>query len=133
EPRIAEQARELLPERYPYTYEFEKALALDPSNVPLRREFAYLQLKMERQADAETQFTRAVERAPEDLLSAAQLGLLKMARGDGAGAMTLLNRVLAGDDEELAERVRVALRLPQSLRGRPADTAAGIAGQAKEL
>ena len=30
EPRVAEQARELLPERYPYVYEFEKALALDP-------------------------------------------------------------------------------------------------------
>src|SRR5204863_9992646 len=111
----------------------EKALTLDPSNVPLRRELAYLQLQMERTADAEAQFTGVVERVPDDLISAAQLGLLKMARGDGAGAMTLLNRVLQSGDEELAERVRVALRLPQSLRGRPADAAAGIAGQAKEL
>src|SRR6202043_2414468 len=53
EARIAEQARELLPVRYPYVYEFERALALDPSNVPLRREFAYLQLQMERTVDAE--------------------------------------------------------------------------------
>ncbi len=29
-PRVAEQARELLPDRYPYVYEFEKALELDP-------------------------------------------------------------------------------------------------------
>ena len=46
EPRIAEQARELLPSRYPYVYEFEQALALDPSNDPLRRELAYLHLEM---------------------------------------------------------------------------------------
>jgi Tfp pilus assembly protein PilF len=133
EASVAEHARELLPARYPYVYEFEKALALDPSNVELRREFAYLQLKMERQADAETQFAGVVERAPEDLLSAAQLGLLKMARGDGAGAMALLNRVLLGGDEELADRVRTALRLPQTLRGRPEEPRAMVSNQAKEL
>src|SRR5580698_2229161 len=38
EPRVAEEARELLPKRYPYVYEFQRALALDPSNVELRRE-----------------------------------------------------------------------------------------------
>ena len=32
QPRVAEQARELLPARYPYVYEFEKALELDPKN-----------------------------------------------------------------------------------------------------
>ena len=58
EPRVAEQARELLPERYPYVYEFEKALALDPTNVELRRELAYLHLQMEHRGDAETQFAR---------------------------------------------------------------------------
>jgi Tfp pilus assembly protein PilF len=31
EPRVAELARELLPARYPFVYEFEKALAMDPS------------------------------------------------------------------------------------------------------
>ena len=121
EPRVAEQARELLPDRYPYVYEFEKALALDPSNVELRREFAYLQLQMEHRSDAETQFAGIVERAPDDLASVAQLGLLKLSQGDGAGAMLLLNRVLQSSDEELAERVRSALRLPETLRGRPAE------------
>ena len=38
EPRVAEQARELLNPRYPYVYEFEAALALDPGNADLRRE-----------------------------------------------------------------------------------------------
>ncbi len=131
EPRVAEQARELLPSRYPYVYEFEKALMLDPSNVPLRREFAYLQLKMERQSEAEAQFAGVVARAPDDLLSTTQLGLLKMARGDDAGAMALLNRVLQGGDEELADRVRIALHLPATLRGRAEEPP--LSNQAKEL
>src|SRR5205085_2365908 len=55
EPRIAEQARELLPPRYPYVYEFENALALDPSNDALRRELAYLHLEMGNKSAAEQQ------------------------------------------------------------------------------
>ena len=132
EPRVAEQARELLPDRYPYVYEFEKALALDPSNVELRRELAYLQLQMERRGDAETQFAGLVERAPNDLASVAQLGLLKMSQGDSAGAMVLLNRVLQSSDEDLADRVRTALRLPETLRGR-AVAPATVPNQAKEM
>jgi len=55
EPRVAEQARELLPARYPYVYEFENALALDPSNDALRRELAYLHLEMGNKTAAEQQ------------------------------------------------------------------------------
>ena len=50
---MAEKARELLPARYPYVYEFEKALELDPNNFELRREFAYLLLEMGKKEDAE--------------------------------------------------------------------------------
>jgi tetratricopeptide (TPR) repeat protein len=121
EPRVAEQARELLPSRYPYVYEFEKALELDPSNVELRRELAYLHLQMNRRPESEKQFQGVVEHAPDDLLSAAQLGLLHLDRGDRAGAMPLLEKVLAGKDAELADRVRTALRMPQPLRGRTDD------------
>jgi Flp pilus assembly protein TadD len=46
QPRVAERARELLPTRYPYVYEFQRALELDPKNYELRREFAYLRLQM---------------------------------------------------------------------------------------
>ena len=46
--------------------------------------------------------------------------------------MVLLNRVLQGSDEELAERVRTALRLPETLRGR-AVAPATVPNQAKEL
>jgi tetratricopeptide (TPR) repeat protein len=55
EPRVAEQARELMPSRYPYVYEFEQALALDPSNEALRRELAYLHLEMGNRSAAEQQ------------------------------------------------------------------------------
>jgi tetratricopeptide (TPR) repeat protein len=40
-PRVSEQAHELLPSRYPYLSEFERALALDPGNAALRRDVAY--------------------------------------------------------------------------------------------
>lgn len=55
EPRVAEEARELLPSRYPYVYEFENALALDPTNDALRRELAYLHLAMGDKSVAEQQ------------------------------------------------------------------------------
>jgi Tfp pilus assembly protein PilF len=65
EPRVAEQARELLGSRYPYVYEFEKALELDPSNDALRRELAYLHLEMGNRAAAEQQLQALPER-PRD-------------------------------------------------------------------
>jgi Tfp pilus assembly protein PilF len=77
EPRVAEEARELLPKRYPYVYEFQRALALDPSNVELRRELAYLHIEMKNRTEAEKEFRAVVESAPSDLLSVAQLGLLR--------------------------------------------------------
>ena len=53
EARAAEMARELLPERYPYVAEFRRALEVDAGNAELRRELAYLLLKMGRQPEAE--------------------------------------------------------------------------------
>ena len=37
---VAEAARELLPNRYPYVSEFQRALQFDPKNLDLRRELA---------------------------------------------------------------------------------------------
>ena len=121
EPQAAEMARELLPDRYPYVSEFRRALELDPGNVELRRELAYLLLRMERQAEAEQEFWVLTRTAPDDMLSATQLGFLLIARGDAAGAMPLFERVLAGPDEELANRVRAVLRIPQVLRPRTSE------------
>ncbi len=116
QPRVAERARELLPSRYPYVYEFEKALEVDPKNFELRREYSYLLLEMGNKEGAERQFQILNQMSPADLLSAAQLGFLRLNRRDYAGAQPLLDQVLKGDDEELADRVRIALKLPQTLR-----------------
>jgi Flp pilus assembly protein TadD len=113
-PRVAEQARELLPDRYPYVYEFQKALQLDPGNFELRREYAYLLLAMGKTEDAEHEFQELHKLAPADLLSAAQLGFLRLNRKDFAGAQPLLEQVLKGHDPELADRVQSALKLPQT-------------------
>jgi Flp pilus assembly protein TadD len=132
EPRAAEMARELLPDRYPYVPEFQAALKLDPTNVELRRELAYLLLRMDRQAEAEEQFGILVKEAPDDLLAATQLGFLLYARGERDAAQLLFDRVLAGNDEELANRVRAVLRLPQKLHART-DSQAPAAPDAKVM
>jgi tetratricopeptide (TPR) repeat protein len=121
ETRAAERAREVLPQRYPFVYEFRRALTLDHSNVTLHRELAYLLLKMAesaegdaqraRQSEAEEEFRIIVAAAPNDLLSCAQLGFLYLGRKDMEHAMPLLKRVIEGDDKDLANTVRTALHL----------------------
>jgi len=131
-PRVAERARELLPDRYPYVYEFEKALEIDPNNFELRREYAYLLLAMGKQDEAERQFETLHQADPSDLLTSAQLGFLHLNREDQAGAQPLLDQVLNGSDEELADRARMALKLPQTLRNR-AGSAQQTSQEAKAL
>ncbi|MGB7758731.1 MAG: hypothetical protein WBL61_02825, partial [Bryobacteraceae bacterium] len=58
------------------------------------------------------------ETAPDDLLAATQLGFLLYARGEQIAAEPLFERVLAGKDEDLANRVRAVLRIPQVLKAR---------------
>ncbi len=130
---VAEAARELMPGRYPYVYEFRDALALDPNNLELHRELAYLLLEMKQGAEAEQEFALLVERTPNDLLSVAQLGFLHLARRDTTGAMPLLRKVLDGEDEELADRVRSALKLPQTLKRRSETPRARVSLEAREL
>ena len=122
-PRVAEEARELLPSRYPYVYEFQKALELDPANTNLRRELAFLELQMNNRDAAEQEFSHVLRESPDDLLAAAQLGFLLVERGDSAGAMPLFERVLKGDNPELAARVREALHLPAELKKRAEEPA----------
>jgi Tfp pilus assembly protein PilF len=112
ETRAAEMARELLPERYPYVPEFQRALELDPKNVELRRELGFLLLQMDRPGDAEREFRALAEPPPGDLLSVAQLGFLLYSRGDRSEATPLFQRVLNSNDEDLSNRVREVLHLP---------------------
>src|SRR5205807_5218155 len=106
---------------------------LDPSNVELRRELAYLHLEMGNRADAETEFERVVEKTPDDLLSVAQLGFLELSRGDSERAMPRLQEVLASGDDALADRVRVALKMPQVLHRREEQPRSDVSATAKEL
>jgi Tfp pilus assembly protein PilF len=132
EPRAADRARELLPERYPWVSEFEAALALDPANHRLRRELAYLYLAMNRKEEALREFERLVAATPADLLSVAQLGFLYWEKKDHEHALPLLNRVLAEDDGELADRVREILQQPKKLR-KVESSPSEIAREAKML
>jgi len=126
EPRAAELARELLPARYPFVSEFRQALALDPNNHDLRRALGYLLLRMGGESEAEVEFRILTQNAPEDLLSATQLGFLLYARGEKTAATPLFDRVLAGQDDDLANRVRAVLRMPQVLRPRAASAPQSI-------
>ena len=137
EPRTAELARERLPERYPYVYEFREALKLDPSNTALHKELAYLLLTMSqnRQAargDAEKEFAALVGECSDDYVLIAQLGLLYLEDQRTDVAMPLLNRVLEHGDEETANRVRIALHVPSVLIERK-DAAGQETPDAREL
>lgn len=125
ETRAAELAREQLPERYPYVYEFRKALELDPKNATLHRELAYLLLSMSEKdpalhGDAADEFKVIVDAAPDDYVAAAQLGLLYLADGRTALAMPILHNVLEHASSATANRVRMALKMPLVLENRQA-------------
>jgi tetratricopeptide (TPR) repeat protein len=77
EPRAGEQAREKLPRRYPYLYEFRAAQAFDPDNARLAREIAYLHLAMGQRKEAEQEFTRVLQLTPNDESAARQLAELQ--------------------------------------------------------
>ena len=133
QPRVRERAMELLPARYPYANEFKRALELDPVNVELRRDLAYLYLETGNGNEADKQFEILHQQAPDDRLATAQLGLLKLGRGDEAGARPLLDSILKGDDDDLADRVRTALKYPQTLKHRGETPQHKVAGEAKAL
>lgn len=76
DPRTAENALDEMGPRYPYPYEFVNALAIDPTNVSLRRELAYLYLALGKQAQAIEQFRKVLEISPDDRVARDQLDAL---------------------------------------------------------
>lgn len=75
--RTAELAVEKMGQRYPYPYEFLDALKLDPENVALRRELAFLYLAMHDEKKAIDQFQQLLAIDPKDQLARRQFnGLL---------------------------------------------------------
>jgi tetratricopeptide (TPR) repeat protein len=78
--RTAEEGLELLGARYPYVYEFQNAIRLDPKNINLRRELAFLYLELKKEPDAIKEFESVLAIAPNDKLSLAQLEALRHPR-----------------------------------------------------
>ena len=125
ETRAAELAREQLPDRYPYVYEFRKALELDPTNDGLHRELAYLLLRMSENdpvpgGEAVAEFKTIVDASPGDYVAAAQLGMLYLADNQNALATPILRGVLDHASPAIANRVRMALKMPLVLEDRQA-------------
>ncbi len=75
--RTAELALEQFGTRYPYPYEFLAALKLDPQNVTLRKELAYLYLAMGKEPEAKEQFEAVMAVDPKDETVRKQLDLLR--------------------------------------------------------
>ena len=119
EPRAAETARALLPERYPYVSEFRRALELDPGNAELRRELGFLLLKMDREPEG-----KGVSGACGDF-SGRPAGhhpaWLSAECGRLAGSGPAIVRACDGREGlELANRVRAVLRFAGASAGREA-------------
>jgi tetratricopeptide (TPR) repeat protein len=126
EPRAAELARERMPDRYPFVYEFRNALELDPKNETLHRELAFLLLSMSEKMpslapEAEKEFAAIGATSPGDYLAMTQLGLLYLAGDQKALAMPLFEQVLVHGDAATANRVRIALKMPLVLEEKKAE------------
>ena len=83
--RTAELALAQSETRYPYPYEFLAALKLDPGNVALRKELAYLYLAMHKEPEAIEQFEALLAIDPKDEACRQQLDSLKGLKTRAAG------------------------------------------------
>ncbi len=117
--RIAETAKDHLPDRYPYAAEFRRALDLEPANSRLRRDLAYLLLQVNLRDEALREFERIVADDPSDLLAAAQLADFYMARNNPAEAVRLLEKAIHSPDQNIAGRAEERLRQIREQEARP--------------
>jgi len=116
DPRTAEDALEKMGSRYPYPYEFENALKLDPANVPLRRELAFLYLALHKDADAVRHFERILEIAPGDQPSAAQLRALRQPLKPAASAAPAVRPQSHVDAKTMGQKSLAAGFLKDAIR-----------------
>lgn len=73
------------------------AAARDPDNVQAQTRFAAALMRTGNRAQAEQVLAAAVERRPNDRALMVQLGRLRLRSGQAGEALTLFDRVLAGD------------------------------------
>lgn len=87
--RTAELALEQMDRRYPYPYEFLNALKLDPQNIALRKELAYLYLAMKKEPEAIEQFEQVLRIDPHDEAARKQLDALRGIKTKAPAAASL--------------------------------------------
>ena len=107
--RTAEQAREQFGERYPYPYEFADALKLDPKNIPLRKELAYLYLAMHKETEAAAEFKQlltldAGNREAQDQLTAIEAAKTGLKTRPAATAPTPPQQTSKIDAREMGKK-----------------------------
>lgn len=106
---VAEQAKALLPSRYPYLAEFERALQFEPRQPVLRREMGFFLLSLGRKPEAQESFEQVLRENPEDMLAAAQLGFLELEQNRRDTAIPRLQAALQTEDAALRERIAEVL------------------------
>lgn len=119
ETRIAEQAKTLMPSRFPWASEFRAALALDPEHAVLRRELAYLLLEVGERDAAMVEFETLLAAHPNDYQAAAQLAFLYQEAGDAERAAALLEQAQESQDPDVAEPARLQLNRIREERSAP--------------
>jgi len=119
ETRIAEEAKDHLPERYLYAREFRRVLELNPRDTDLRRDLVYLWLEVGTSEEARTEFAILLDQDANDLLAAAQFAFLYPERNNEAAAVELLQRARNSPDDDVARRAREKLREINEARARP--------------
>jgi Tfp pilus assembly protein PilF len=99
-PRVSEQARDLLPARYPFLSEFQRALELDPANLPLQQDVAFQKGEPApvRAGTAPTLQSRPEEARPTE--DAKTLGLRSLNKGYLADALKYLQLAHEGDPQD---------------------------------
>ncbi len=107
-PRVSEQARALLPARYPYLSEFERALALDPANSQLQSDVAF-QRRTTAPAEPQRLKTRSDDTpAPAGGGAVRELGLKSFEKGYLADALRYLQVAVEADPQDSEVMLKLA-------------------------
>lgn len=96
-PRVSEEARDLLPARYPYLAEFQRALTLDPTNLQLQSDVAYQEGEAPPANPIATPILQSRAEEPRVIENTKTLGLRSLEKGYMADALKYLQLAHEGD------------------------------------